>query len=191
MKDLPKTVMAGYVGKDSQREKGRKLMKELGGITKGKTYTGDTAEENLRVFKKGGPVKKDRPHHGLSKMQTDLHLPKRAKSSKPKLEKFEKASDMNMKRGGRAKKSMGGLMSEAGPAMKAGGAYNRGGSMSIYEKHMMGEKPGKKAKVNYTSDMKGEKPVRKAMAMGGVGKTRKGEMTKSGAPKSPRGRKGC
>ena len=55
---------------------------------------------------------------------------------------------------------------------------------NIYEKQMAGER--KHANANYEADMKGEAPTRRAFAMGGAGKVRKGESTMSGKPKAPK-----
>lgn len=73
------------------------------------------------------------------------------------------------------------------------------------EGEMMGERPSKKTPhINYEASMKGTRPVKESkaqmefkkggavkLAAGGVGKLRKGEMTKDGEPtKMPRGKMG-
>lgn len=56
---------------------------------------------------------------------------------------------------------------------------------SVYERQMAGEKAGKSiGQSTYEQTMNGEHKSAKKLAIGGVGKQRKNEMTKSGAPKS-------
>lgn len=110
---------------------------------------------------------------------------------------------------------------EEEPRMKKGGKANKyaaGGG--VYEREMLGEHPShKRPHINYESEMKGERaiskprathPISKAgkddethgeylkrggkvkkMAMGGVGKMRHGEATKSGMPMRGRHKAGC
>ncbi len=100
---------------------------------------------------------------GMSKEQSDMVLPKLVKKT------TQETVRLPFKKGGHASK-------KKKPAKKMmGGCMNYASGGNVYEREMVGEKPSNKPRhFNYESDMKGEKPVRKPMAMGGVGKLKKG-----------------
>jgi len=98
--------------------------------------------------------------------------------------------------------SMGADKLRKGGRCKAtGGALSKANGGTVYERMMVGERPGKRPSINYESTMRGERPVRKAaggsatssrmaiggaavskMAAGGVGKIRHKQATKDGLP---------
>ena len=171
----------GYQGKDVLRETAEKEMRNDIKASKHSAKDRDPfnthTNEKMRFYKKGGSVgPKKEPKivsHKMNKGQTDLHIPKPQKVKKEKSESLIKATQMKYAKGGKVMK-------------KAGGG-------TVYESEMVGMKPGRKAAVNYEKDMRGDKhmtktPVSKGnekgykkggeakkMAMGGVGKFRKGQ----------------
>ena len=77
---------SGFCGHDSMREK---AIKEFGPEMRGLSMhtpesNSSKARTNMRLYKKGGKV------HGLTSMQVDLYIPKRAKQCHQKASRFEK-----------------------------------------------------------------------------------------------------
>lgn len=188
MRDIaPTKFQAGYEGEDSMRSKAEKMFREeMAGYDKihSPQSMSSKGRTNMRLYKKGGHVKS----HKMEKTQTDMVIPKRSKTPKLNVEKFEEVE--HMKRGGHMKKHCA-----------SGG--------TVYEREMLGESESRKRpRINYEADMKGEhakhQPLKggkkpagvdashgeymkkggkvKKMAMGGIGKVRHGAATKRGMP---------
>lgn len=179
----------GFKGRDSMRERAERMLKDLISHVQG--------QERIGKFKKGGYVKV----HGLTKEQTNLHLPKRLKNS-GNGNKTQKVCH----------KSMGGQLVNQLPTGIAPSAMKKGGNMSkkhryasggnVYEREMAGEHPTRKMHhYNYEANMRGEHPTKgvsrgtnyngmnkkrgghvNKLAMGGVGKIRHKEATSYGKP---------
>lgn len=173
-----------------------------------KAYGGEMHEcHGGPMMKKGGKAH-HKHHHGLNHDQADLHLPKKKSHTDLSIQNAKEVE--NMKHGGHSKhhhkkhhhydeggqilsgvtrmRPLPPFVTREGTNMKKGGKahhhkHHKAEGGGIYEREMVGEHPShKRPHINYESDMRGEKIVRKAMAMGGVGKIRHKEATKEGAP---------
>ena len=165
---------AGYPGEDSMRTKAERLFKGEMASTPMNMPASFSAPANnkMRLYKKGGSVKKDIEGGSL----TDLHLPR------------HKSKVASMKGG----------MKKGGHCYKEGGHVLKFPGSTPYEHHMVGESKGK-PHINYESNMKGEKVVRCAkkeggrvekFAAGGVAKIRHKVATAEGMPITKKVKKG-
>jgi hypothetical protein len=151
MKELSTQYKAGHGGEDSMRSKAERMFHhEMQSMPKEIESASSTGRTKLRLYKKGGSVK---AIHKLTKDQTDLHIPRRAKTPKLNIESLAEAQKMKK----------GGCYDQGGEvSMKKGGhkkkGYASGGT--VYEREMVGEKPSSKMPhFNYEAEMKGSKCV--------------------------------
>ena len=172
-------MLSGYQGADEMREKAEKMFApQMKGVRVTEVESMSSPNRTaIRPFNKGGKV------HGLSREQSDLHLPKAMKAS-PAMKKggLHKRSDTQkdyQSKNGKGKYGWGGFLG-SGLGALAGGALGSlgggvgampgalagaglGGKIGEYLPFKKGGKVCKKAAGGsiYTREMVGEKPTTK------------------------------
>lgn len=127
---------AGYEGQDSMRDKAERMFRsemEGSGIRKPVPQSmSSKGNTNMRNFARGGsttapmshggaPRHHAAKHHALSREQSDLYIPRRAKTPPINVERFSEVE--HMKRGGPTRRAEGGSLE----ARASGGAMRKGG----------------------------------------------------------------